>query len=422
MDRNESQSVWLLFAYGFGNAATYSLARTVADSTYLAQIGTARLAELYLLSAGVVAMAAILYGAVLPRLGLRRTIVGTLILFATSTTALAFLLKAAPNSLALVTIGYFLAQIRGSLGTIHFATVLNEQFGKNRPERIVGIAGAGATVAGFSIGIAIGALSDFIAVENFLFAAAILDFLTIAPLLILRIAFRASRNNTSARASFQRLSRRNRSPNQQSEKHRASGQDRDGQSSYVALITTTVVLCILATTMVEYQWKVTAVEVFPRTTQAMTKYFGYFYGVLYLMTGMMQLFLTSRLLRMRGIKGGLIALPLFLLAGSGLAIGTTTPLMLFIALNTCKFGDIIRRALHDPSVQITYAPIPKKDRRQAITFVSGVAKPFAEALAGALIVLLTNWISTKQLSIVVILLCCVWLGTIGPLNRARRIA
>ncbi|MEM8734909.1 MAG: hypothetical protein AAGG44_11835, partial [Planctomycetota bacterium] len=163
-----------------------------------------------------------------------------------------------------------------------------------------------------------------------------------------------------------------------------------------------------------------AAKTFPRDTQAMTKYFGYFYGVLYLATGLMQLFLTSRLLRMRGLKGGLVALPLFLLAGSCFALGAASPLLLFIALNTCKFGDVIRRSLHDPSVQIAYAPIPKKDRRQAITFVSGVAKPFAEALAGAFIVLLTSWISTQQLSIVVIILCTIWLATIGPLNRARK--
>ncbi|MEM8735940.1 MAG: hypothetical protein AAGG44_17055, partial [Planctomycetota bacterium] len=219
VDRNESQSVWLLFAYGFGNAATYSLARTVADSTYLAEIGSDRLAELYLLSAGVVALAAILYSAALPRLGLRRTIVGTLLLFAVATIALAISLRISPDSLGVVTAGYFLAQIRGSLGTIHFATVLNEQFGNNRPERIVGIAGAGATLAGFATGIAIGALSDYIAVENFLFAAAFLDLVTIAPLLILRIAFRASRNNTTAQASFKR---RKRKATQQSEKARSS--------------------------------------------------------------------------------------------------------------------------------------------------------------------------------------------------------
>ena len=51
-------------------------------------------------------------------------------------------------------------------------------------------------------------------------------------------------------------------------------------------------------------------------------------------------------------------------------------------LSVLKGGDVLRRSLHDPSVQVLYSPLKRRFRRMAITFVSGIAKPFTEAIAG----------------------------------------
>ncbi len=284
-ERGRQAQVWLLFFYGFGNAATYSIARTIADSTYLSRIGTGRLPEVYLLSAGIVALAALAHSASSKRFGLRGTIGGTLLTFSSVSVLLALSMSRVPDSLAVLTTGYFLAQIRGSLGTIHFATVLNEQFTRQGVKRYVGVIGAGATIAGFSSGCMLGVLSDYWQVENFLYLAAVIDLLTILPFVYLRRFFSNQRSSVT-------------------EKHaqvHESGQsvigwsrkvDRSG-SRLVWMLASVVMLCIVAVTLIEFQWKVAAANVWGGDVVGMTKYFGFFYGTLYLITGVLQLTVTA---------------------------------------------------------------------------------------------------------------------------------
>ncbi|MEC8556401.1 MAG: hypothetical protein VXZ82_15435 [Planctomycetota bacterium] len=408
-ERGRQAQVWLLFFYGFGNAATYSIARTIADSTYLSRIGTGRLPEVYLLSAGIVALAALAHSASSKRFGLRGTIVGTLLTFSSGSVLLALSMNRVPDSLAVLTTGYFFAQIRGSLGTIHFATVLNEQFTRQGVKRYVGVIGAGATIAGFSSGCMLGVLSDYWQVENFLYLAAFIDSMTILPFVYLRRFF----------------------PNQRSsitEKHAEvhdSGQsvigwsrkvDRSG-SRLVWMLASVVMLCIVAVTLIEFQWKVAAANVWGGDVVGMTKYFGFFYGTLYLITGVLQLTVTAWLLKGSRVLFAVAALPTILIFGSATAITTASQFSLFIALNVCKLGDALRRSLHDHAVQIAYFPLPRNVRRDAISFVSGVVKPFAEAFAAAAVVLLSPWLSAQSFLFLVAVVCLIWLAVTQILWR-----
>ena len=403
MARQETRTsqVWLLFFYGFGNAATYSIARTIADSTYLSRIGTERLPEVYLLSAGIVALAALIHAGSSRRIGLRSTIVGTLVGFSVVSALLAFFMNRAPDSLAVLTIGYFLAQIRGSLGTIHFATVLNEQFSKRGAKRFVGVIGAGATIAGFTSGCMLGVLSDYWSVENFLYLVAVLDILTTIPFLLLRKLFPNALPSTTEHPVER--------PKEAQSILGWSRQVEDTESRLVWMLASVVLLCIVAVTLVEFQWKVAAAEQWSGDVVGMTKYFGFFYGTLYLVTGLLQLTLTAWLLKGRRIMFAVAALPTFLILGSASAIATASQFSLFIALNVCKFGDALRRSLHDHAVQVAYFPLPKTIRRDAISFVSGVVKPLAEALAAAAVVLLSPALSAKSFLLVASIVCLIWL-------------
>lgn len=379
------------------------LTRTVADSIFLSQFGAGRLPELYLLSAGVVTLTSILYGGLVAKIGLRLSIVTTLVAFSLISAALPILLRNGGDSLILLTTAYLLAQVRGSLGTIQFATVLNEQLGGQQHEKVIGIVGAGATLAGLTAGGAIAMAPASFPIEHFLTVAALLDIATLVPLLVLRSNLRARRNEEN-KNYYSRASHR--------PKLRTVYSD-----SYLLLITCAVSLCILATTLVEFQWKVSAAERYGTDTQAMARYFGVFYGGLYLLTGGVQLFGTSKILRKFGMAASLLALPISILSGAAFAAGATTPLFLFVALTISKGSDVWRRSLFDPAIQLVYRPLEKTARRQAITFVAGMAKPFSEALAASAVVIFTLYFAPQRLSVVVIVITMIWVFVCFKLAR-----
>ncbi|MCR9296223.1 MAG: hypothetical protein NXI32_26220 [bacterium] len=414
----ERRGIALLFCYGFGNAAAYVLARTVADSAFLSRFGSDRLPELYMLSAGVVALSSVAYARCLPKWGLRATVVVTLMLFSLLSVALPAFMQSFPGSLVVLATSYLLAQIRGSLGTIQYATLLNEVFHGRRPERIVGLAGAGATLAGISMGIGIGVVSPNIPISWLLYAAAAIDLLTMLPLLALSAKrsldadgnLQSGNHALDANAEWER--RRSKPAAESATSIRILP-----ASGYVRYIALTVTFCILATTFVEYQWKVTAAEVLDRDSGQLARYFGIFYAVVYLLTGMMQLLVTSSVLQKRGMLAGLLSYPMTLLATTLLAwVGSGSKFALPM-ITLCKGTDCLRRGLHDPTVQVLYSPLEKGARRKAITLVAGIAKPFAEAIAGFLLVVLSKQFSPEQMSPFVFATILLWLASSWRLWR-----
>ena len=398
IDRDERHSVVLMFMYGFGTAAAYVLARTIADSAFLSHIDLEHLPALYMVSAGVVALSSLIYGHLVRHHGLRKLILLTLLLLAASSTVMPLAMERFADSLTVFAIVYVVAQVRGSLGTIQFATLLNEQFGHDQPERVVGLVGAGATLAGITMGTAIGLVADYVNVESLMYLAAVIDVVTMLPVLSLkRVSVNPMDSSHSLSVEAGLIQRGFRL--------------RDAlRSKYVVSIAGVVTVSVLAATMVEYQWKVTAANELQRDEETLARYFGFFYGTVYLITGLLQLFATGRLLQKRGVLFGLLAFPGALLAATFTTWVVSAERLLLWPMTLSKACDTLRRGLHDPSIQVAYSPLANDLRRQAIMFIAGMAKPFAEAAAAVALVAMTPWISPRQLAVVIMVLICCWLA------------
>lgn len=396
---SERRTIALLFVYGFGTAAAYVLARTIADSAFLSHIGPEHLPSLYMLSAGVVALSSLIYGQLVRRFRLRQLVVMTLLLLGVSSAILPSLMHRFSNSLSVFAMVYLLAQVRGTMGTIQYATLLNEQFGHNRPERVVGIAGAGATFAGIAVGLGIGLFAERVDVEGLMYLAAAIDVVTIIPILYLR---------QSSELHEQRLDdgQGTEAPTLDAAGFRL----RDAmRTPFVISIALVVSLSVLAATLVEYQWKVTVASEFHRDEEELAQYFGYFYASVYLLTGLIQLAVTGRVLRGRGVLIGLLAFPGALLLTTGTAWLLSAQRFLLWPVTMSKACDTFKRSLNDPSLQVLYSPLEPGLRDQAITFVAGIAKPFAEAVAAVSLVAMTPWLSQRQLTLTVIVVVALWI-------------
>ncbi len=420
VSRRDRSRVSLLFVFGFGTAAAYVLARTITDSAFLSHFGSDRLPEVFLYSAGVVVVSSLVYAALLRVVPLRLLVPWTLLALAASSAAMPFAMHRFPGSLPIFEIAYLIAQVRGSLGTIQMSTLVNEHFGKHEPERYVGLIGAGATLAGIGMGAAIGLVAESVNVESLMYATAVIDVLTIWPVLRLN------------RLSRRTLAHGDLSPSQppiaeDAERHSAHHEaafapsDPTGatppvdnmrlwdalKSKYVVAIAGLVAVAVMAVTLVEYQWKATAAEQLQGDEEDLAKYFGYFYATVYFATGVLQLFITTRVLEKRGVLAGMLAFPGALLAMTCISWAVSVTVLPLWSITLGKGCDILRRALYDPSIQVLYSPLEKRMRRQAITLVAGIAKPMAEAIAGILLLAILPWTTTRQLSLVIIVLLAV---------------
>lgn len=400
LERHERTAVAMLFLYGFGNAAAYVLARTIADSAFLSHIGPEHLPAMYMVSAGVVALASIAYSRLARHTAPHRSVKWTLFLFAGTAALLPELMNEFSSSITAFAIVYLLTQIRGTLGTIHYATLLNEHFSHERPERVVGLSGAGATFAGFLMGMAIGTIPNDIDVESLMYMVVLIDLLTIIPVSRLATKLPVVGTGVSTRQEISSSTSDAAPP----------GVIRWAiRNRYVRSIGTVVLVGVIVATLVEFQWKASVAEHFHREEAKLAEYFGYYYGFVYLATGAMQLFVTGRLLQRRGVLAGLVTFPSALLATAiGVLVFRAERFMLW-PVTFAKGCDIFKRSMSDPSIQLLYAPLDSGVRRQAITFVAGIAKPLAEAIAAIALLGLSRWLTLIQISALVAGLVLVWL-------------
>lgn len=385
----------MLFIYGFGNAASYVIARTVADSQFLSRIGPLELPKVCLAAAGVVALTSAVYGRMVRGASVRGSVIVTLLMLSCGTAVLPTIVDAFPVSPIAMSIVYLLAQVRGSLGTIQFTMLLNEQFAQRQPERIVGVVGIGSTLAGFLLGVTLGYLIDVSDLPSLLYIAALVDLLTMIPVSLLPPG---RKFNIGIPDEFFWLS----SGNEESQ-----GNNRNNYAFRIAAV---VAVGVLAATLVEFQWKVTVAGQLQRNEADLARYFATFYGFVFLITGILQLFATSLVLRRRGIVVGLLLFPVALLASSVAVAVASAGRMLLWTVTLAKGCDTLKRSMNDPAVHILYSPLPSQLRHQVVTFVAGIVKPITEALASVLLIVFATSITARQLSIPVIFLIVLWVG------------
>lgn len=392
---SDRRSASLLFSYGFGNAAAYVIARTVADSQFLSRIGPTELPKVYLAAAGIVALASAVYGRMVRGKSVRGSVIVTLGILSLTTAVLPFVIDRFPVSPVALTIVYLVAQVRGSLGTIQFTMLLNEQFAQRQPERIVGIVGIGSTLAGFLLGIALGQFTDVSDLTPLLFIVALIDMLTAIPVRMLPPGRKFA--SVVPNEFFWLQSKNDDQPVS------ANG------NNYPWKLAGMVAVGVLAATLVEYQWKSAVAEHLHRDESALARYFGTFYGCVFLITGVLQFFVTATVLKHRGLLAGLLLFPIGLLA-SGIGVLTATVgRTLLMTMTVAKGCDALKRSMNDPAIHILYSPLPSQLRHQVVTFVAGIVKPIAEAFASVLLILFATSVTSQQLSIPVIILVVIWI-------------
>lgn len=398
--RDQQLRTFMLFLFSFGMTGAYVGARSDADAFFLARIGVERLPAMILISASGVAIVTALYTRTLARLSLQRVIFCTHFVLAALTLALGLMLSTEHHKVGVPAGLYLLAELRGALGSVQFATLLNELFRSNAPARASGIASSGSTIAAVVLGSLVGWLATRFGATSVLYMIVAMD--AMAGFIALRCRRRKSDSlhselpSTSAGAV------------EESETSALGPVAILQQVPLARYLAAVVCLKTIIVLLIEYEWKSTAAANYS-SEDDLAGFFGIFYASTALLTGSLQLFGTSRFLTRFGAQAGLAAFPGSVTLALTSVFFAVKPAAMFWCLTITRGCDVLRRGLTDTALNILYWPLGPRLRRRVIAMNGGWVKPLSEAFAAVLLFPLTATLSARGLAFAIASLCILWL-------------
>lgn len=395
----ELRRAFPLFAYLFLTMASSVTSKAARDALFLDRYRAIDLPYVDIAIAVLVGAAAAVYIRIGHRTNLRNLQVGSLLFFAAS--ALVFWLWAVltPHESGVLFVAIYLwVGVFSVLAPSQVWTLANHVMTTREAKRSFGFIGSGAIlgwiVGGFATRTGVSAYGT----ENML-AFTALALVTCAGIVVLIWRARPSYVGNDLPAS-----------GSQHESFPLLASLRLVQASpYLRAIAALVAISALTTTVAGWQFKAIAKAAVP-DTDALAMFFGTFNMIAGVMSLLLQLLLTSRVLRTMGVGPALFIVPTAMLMGSAgvLLLGT------LVAASALKASDqVLRYSIDKATVELLYLPVPSADTFRVKSFIDTVVYRLGDA-GGGLVVLFfavgLGW-SAAQVSLAGIVLAGAWMVT-----------
>jgi len=279
-----------------------------------------------------------------------------------------------------------------TLLAIQFWLLVNRAFTTREGKRLFGIIASGGSLASTIIGFSIRPFVNSYGTDYLLVFTAGFILLSLGVIYTLK-PFVLSEFSVSKK------------PNSFREKERKETLSKHPvKKPYLKIITLTIVISTLVATIVDYQLKIIASETLNEADMA--SLFGFLFGIIGVMSVVMQFFVTGRIVSNFGIFWGLMFLPIALITGNILLL--VSPVI--ISAMVTKTGDqIFRFTIHNTSNQLLWLPVPSREKDRAKPFIDGTMKNSAQAMAGILILGMVQFLDIRFLTIPSLILVVIWI-------------
>ena len=379
---DERRPAWIAFVTLLTIMAGHALLETARDALFLASLPAAHLPFVYI----AVAAVAWAISHLEPRLrpdDCASALSRTLVVAAIVTAGFWFFLGSAGRAGLYVL--YVWSAVVASLAVAGFWLMLGERFTVTQAKRVyalVGTAGVLGAVAGAAIAGIVAA--NVSARYLLLIAAGFLALASVGPHWLTRRKGRIQRAQEDAPKLGPEL------PN----------------NPYVIRLALLALLAAMTFTVVDYAFKSTVAARVP--VEELGTFLAKTYFVLNLLSLLAQLALVQSAVRVLGVTGALVLLPLGLLGGG---VGLFVTAGLFSALALKGMDGSLRYSLHRTTVELLYVPMSDRARTRSKTTIDVVVQRAAQAV-GSLGILLALWAgaSPRVFGIAIVVLCALWLG------------
>ncbi len=301
----------------------------------------------------------------------------------------------------LLYIPYIWVAIFGLLTASQFWILANLVYNFREAKRVFGFIGAGAIAGGIFGGYLTSLLTNFINTEDLLFVAALL---LIICIVITRFIWKTEvieltpfqvsfRSNPKGDSPFKLIK----------------------QSKLLSLIALVIGISVLVAKLVDYQYSDYASRLID-DQDALTSFFGFWLSTLSVISLIIQLFLTKRIVGTFGVGKSLLWLPSGILIGSILLL--IIPQLWVIVFIKIVDGSL-KQSINKASTELLSIPIPIDIKKKTKTFTDVVVDSIATGIAGFILIFFINGldISSTYISIIIIVLILVWLTFIYYLRK-----
>jgi AAA family ATP:ADP antiporter len=394
----ELRRAFPIFAYLFLTMASSVASKATRDALFLDRYRAIDLPYADIAIAGLVGLVASLYLWIGHRTNLRNLQVGSLLFFAT--TSLFFYLWAvfsAYESGALFIVIYIWVGVFSVLAPSQVWTLANYVLTTREAKRSFGFIGSGAILGWIVGGFATRTGVSRFGTESMLGFVAV-SLITCAGIVVL-------------------IWRRR--PGYVGNDTPASGDSRDRfplwgalrlirESRYLTAIAALILISAVTTTIAGWQFKALAKQAVPDTDE-LAMFFGTFNMIAGLMSLVLQLLLTGRVLRTVGVGPALFIVPTAMLMGSmGVwLLGT------LVAAAALKASDqVLRYSIDKATVELLYLPVPAAHTFRVKSFIDTVVYRLGDAGGGAIVLLFAAALgfSPVRMSMIAIVFVGMWMA------------
>ena len=384
-----------LFAYLFLVIASYLVGRVVRDSLFLSRFQAAQLPYADIATALTAGVVVAVYIRVGRRYSLRSLLLGSLLLFASNCVVFWVLARFYPVSWLYPMI-YAWDGIFGVLAPTQVWTLANHVLTTREARRIFGFLAGGGIVGGIFAGLFSKVVAKAFGTESLLLGMAL--FLSLCLPLVVQI-WRQHQKAVQGSAE---------APAEQGPRNLRESMGLVFASTYLRAIAALIWVSSFVTEVIDWQFKAVAKEFIP-VKDHLAAFFGDFTFYAGILTLVVQLLVTSRLLRRVGIGVALFTLPVGLVAASGGMLLTGT---LFSAILLRGTDWVWRHSIDKSSVELLYLPLPSRVKLQVKWFIDTVIWRMGTGLGGVTVLLFVTYLglSARQMSWVGLVLVGGWLA------------
>ncbi len=156
------------------------------------------------------------------------------------------------------------------------------------------------------------------------------------------------------------------------------------RSRHLLLIVSIISITMIVASLVDFQFKAVTVQEFPDRAD-LTSFLGKFYGRLSLVSFLLQLVLTYRFLRILGVGGAIMLLPIGLVLGTGSLL--VIPGLISVVLLRGADGSL-KYSIDKTGRELLFLPVPLAVKKRTKVFIDMFVDRWARGVAGGLLLLL----------------------------------
>lgn len=377
-----------MFIYIFLLIASLMIVKPIRNSLFLVRFGVEELPYVFILVAFFSAIVASIYSRYAKKVRLNIMTISTLVISILSLLAFWAALSLGYKAGWVLYAFYIWVAIFAVLTSAQFWLLANYIFNAREAKRLFGFIGSGAILGGIFGGYLTNYLAPRLKTENLIFCC--IGFILICIALV-RFIWRKRHL------------------------HKQAQRDENGEnplqliltSRHLFYLTGIVAVGVIVANLVDFQFSAVASREI-LDADRLTAFFGFWLSTLSIVSLIIQMFLTGRIMKHLGVAASLFFLPLGLLLGAA-------ALMIYPALGTAvilKVSDgSLKHSINKAGTELLFLPIPQMIKKRTKAFVDVFIKNFSKGLGGILLLLFTGVLSfsVSQLSLINIALIGLWI-------------